>query len=78
MAPDGNCPWCYGPIRRTRKNSTKTFCSEQHRNDFHSALRAWAHAEFADGKVRITDLRKFASQNGQKIKSQAQLATDET
>src|SRR6516162_7881775 len=56
------CLWCgraFAP--RSTGGSSAKFCSAAHRKAYHSAVRHWAEAEIAGGRLTIAQIRNGAA-----------------
>ena len=53
------CPWCGKAFgRRSTGGKPQRFCSMRCRRAMDAGLRAWAHEQFAMGRVSITELQR--------------------
>ncbi len=58
------CRWCHGAFRpRMSGGKPQRFCSPGCRRAFEAALRAWAQAEFAAGRITVTELQRVCCRN---------------
>ena len=56
------CLWCGRAFTpRTTGGSPAKFCSAAHRKAYHSAVRHWAEAEIAGGRLTVAQIRNGAA-----------------